>query len=102
MIDGALFMSLLNEDLKAINLQFLMLARECSKINPMEAMWRFNLSDKEIKNLSSLSLDELKTLSDCGKAIFRIPVTQTPTGVTSSIAAALIHIPRSNQEYEHD
>lgn len=85
-----MIMSLLNDDLKTINFQFLMLARECARHNPMEAMWKFNLNDTEIEKISSLSIDEIKSLSDCGRALFRTPITQTPTGITSSIAAALL------------
>lgn len=90
-------MSLLDSDLKAINFQFLMLARECARHTPMEAIWKFNLDDTEIEKISSLSLDEINELAECGRAIFRIPVTHTPSGITSSIAAALQQIPLSSQ-----
>lgn len=63
-------MNLLNDDLKTINFQFLMLVRECARHNPMEAIWKFNLKDVEIEKISSMSLDEIKELSTCGKAVF--------------------------------
>ncbi|MFM8341657.1 MAG: hypothetical protein ACKN9F_05500 [Methylomonas sp.] len=90
-------MSLLDNDLKAINFQFLMLARECARHNPMEAIWKFNLNDAEVEQISGLSLDEINELAECGRAIFRIPVTHTTTGITSSIVAALKPIPLSAQ-----
>lgn len=79
----------LNDDLKTINFQFLMLARECARHNPMEACWKFNLNHAEIETISGLSLDQINNLSDCGRAIFRIPLVQTPPGTTPSIASAL-------------
>ena len=83
-------MNLLNDDLKAINFQFLMLVRECARHNPMEAIWKFNLKDVEIEKISSMSLDEIKELSTCGRAVFTPPMTQTPPGIPSNIAAALL------------
>ncbi|MDO9141812.1 MAG: hypothetical protein Q7U38_15945 [Methylobacter sp.] len=87
-------MNLLSDDLIAINFQFLMLARECARHNPMEANWKFNLNNTEIDNLSSMTLEEIKSLSECGRAIFRTPVvTKKHTRITPSIAAALMPIP---------
>jgi len=86
-------MNLLNDDLKIINFQFLMLARECARHQPMEAIWKFNLSDAEIQRMSSMSLDEVKELAGCGRAVFTIlPVAQTPSRTSSNIAAALLPV----------
>ncbi|MBM4206959.1 MAG: hypothetical protein FJ190_02710 [Gammaproteobacteria bacterium] len=86
-------MNLVNDDLKAINFQFLMLARECARHNPMEAIWMFNLNDIEIEKIASMTLEEIKSLSECGRAVFRMPsVMPTPHGITSSIAASLLPI----------
>ncbi len=83
-------MNSLNDDLKTINFQFLMLVRECARHNPMEAIWKFKLNDVEIDKISSMSLDEIKELSSCGRAVFTPPITQTPPGIPSNIAAALL------------
>ncbi len=88
-------MNLVNDDLKAINFQYLMLARECARHNPMEAIWRFNLDDMEIEKIASMTLDEIKSLSECGRAVFRMPsiMPMPPApGITPSIAAALLPI----------
>jgi len=84
-------MNLVNDDLKAINFQFLMLARECARHNPMEAIWRFNLDELEIEKIASMTIEEIKSLSECGRAVFRMPsVTPAPQGITSCIAASLL------------
>ena len=88
-------MSLLNDDLKTINFQFLMLVRECARHNPMEAIWKFNLNDAEIEKISAMSLDEITELATCGRAVFTIPPPQTLPGVPSNIAVALLSV--SNQ-----
>ncbi len=87
-------MSLLNDDLKSINFQFLMLVRECARHSPMEAIWKFNLKEVDIEKLSSMSLDEIKDLANCGRAVLTIlPITQTQSDITPRIAAALLPIP---------
>ncbi len=65
-------MNLLNDDLKIINFQFLMLVRECARHSPMEAIWKFNLKEVDIEKLSSMSLDEIKDLANCGRAVFTV------------------------------
>ena len=87
-------MNLLNDDLKTINFQFLMLVRECARHHPMEAIWKFNLKDVEIEKISSMSLDEIKELAPRGRAVFTPPSTQTPPSIPSIIAAALLPTPR--------
>ncbi len=87
-------MNLLNDDLKTINFQFLMLVRECARHHPMEAIWKFNLNDVEIEKISSMSLDEIKELSTCGRAVCTPSITQTPPSIPSIIAAALLPTPR--------
>jgi hypothetical protein len=89
-------MDLLNEDLKAINFQFLMLVRECARHNPMEAIWKFNLTEVEIERISIMPMGELTELATCGRAVFTFPpITRKPEGLTATIAAAIL--PVSNQ-----
>lgn len=79
------------DDLKAINLQLLMLARDCARHNPMAAIFKFNLNQTELEKISTLSIDEIADLAECGRAVFRTPpVLQIPHGVSPSVAAALL------------
>ncbi len=84
-------MNLLNDDLKIINFQFLMLVRECARHSPMEAIWKFNLKEVDIEKLSSMSLDEIKDLANCGRAVFTV-LPLTKPDITSRIAAALLPV----------
>jgi len=84
-------MNLVNDDLKNINFQFLMVVRECARHHPMDAIWKFNLNAVEIQRMSCMSLEELKELAECGRAVFTIlPVTATPTTTPPNILAALL------------
>lgn len=84
-------MNLLNDDLKTINFQFLMLVRECARHSPMEAIWKFNLKEVEIETISSMSLDDINAMANCGRAVFTIlPIAQTRPDITLRIAAALL------------
>lgn len=86
-------MNLVNEDLKNLNFQFLMVARECARHHPMDAIWKFNLNALEIERMSRMSLEELKELAECGRAVFTIlPVTATPSTTPSNILAALLPV----------
>jgi len=86
-------MNQLDDDLKTLNIQFLMLARDCAKKTPMEAIWKFNLTNDEVNEISTLSLDEIQSLSECGRVLFRPPVMHPQPGVTPSITAALLSSP---------
>ena len=86
-------MNLVNEDLNHLNFQFLMVARECARHHPMDAIWKFNLNALEIQKMSSMSLEELKELAECGRAVFTIlPVTATPSTTPPNILAALLPV----------
>ena len=65
-------MNSINKDLKNLNFQFLMVARECAKHHPMDAIWKFNLNALEIQKISRMTLDELKGLAECSRAVFTI------------------------------
>jgi hypothetical protein len=84
-------MTALNEDLTSLNFQFLMLARECARNQPMDAIWKFNLNAEGIEKLSAMSIDELREAAACSRAVVTlIPVTTTSSDISSSILAALI------------
>ena len=86
-------MNLINNDLKNINFQFLMLVRECARHDPMGAIWKFNLNSTDIQRLSVMSLEELRELADCGRAVMTIlPVTATPSTTSANILAALLPV----------
>lgn len=86
-------MNLVNDDLKNINFQFLMVVRECARHHPMDAIWKFNLDAAEIERISCMSLEELKELADCGRAVFTIlPVIATPSTTPPNILAALLPV----------
>ena len=86
-------MNLVNEDLNHLNFQFLMVARECARHHPMDAIWKFNLNALEIQKMSRMSLEELKELAECGRAVFTIlPVTSTPSTTPPNILAALLPV----------
>ena len=86
-------MNLINNDLKAINFQFLMILRECVRHDPMEAIWKFNLKAADVQRLSVMTLEELKELADCGRAVLTIlPVTATPSTTPVNILAALLPV----------
>jgi hypothetical protein len=86
-------MNLVNEDLNHLNFQFLMVARECARHHPMDAIWKFNLNALEIQKMSRMSLEELKELAECGRAVFTIlPVTATPSTAPPNVLAALLPV----------
>ena len=86
-------MSFINPDLENLNFQFLVMVRECAKHNPMDATWKFNLNAEEIERISVMSLEELKVVSSCCRAVFTLlPINQIPSTstISSSILAALL------------
>lgn len=86
-------MNLVNDDLKNLNFQFLMVVRECARHHPMDAIWKFNLDAAEIERISCMSLEDLKELAECGRAVFTIlPVLATPSTTPPSILAALLPV----------
>lgn len=84
-------MNLVNEDLKNLNFQFLMVARECARHHPMDAIWKFNLNASEIQRMSGMSLEEVKGLAECGRAVFTVlPTTSASSATPANILAALL------------
>lgn len=86
-------MILVNDDLKNINFQFLMVVRECVRHHPMDSIWKFNLDAAEIERISCMSLEDLKELAECGRAVFTIlPIIATPSTTPPNILAALLPV----------
>jgi hypothetical protein len=79
-----------DEDLKNLNFQFLMLLRECARHYPLEAKWKFSISESDIEKVSLLTLNEVNVWSACSRPLFTvIPNDMTSAHVSSSILAAL-------------
>jgi hypothetical protein len=62
-----------NEDLKAINLRYLMLAKKCAQTDPNLAVIQFNLNRNEVDDISKMSLEQIKNLSNCGRIFIHLP-----------------------------
>ena len=98
---GWIAMELLEDDLKTLNFQFLMLVRECARHHPMEAIWKFNLTHVEIERIAIMPMAELNELATCGRAALMLPpITKKPNSVTATIAAALLPMPKPTQSDE--
>jgi hypothetical protein len=93
-IIGNTNVNLVSDDLKNINFQFLILVRECARHHPMDAIWKFNLNDRDVQRMSRMSLEELKEMAECGRAVFTVlPVTKTASIAPPNILAALLPMP---------
>jgi hypothetical protein len=92
-------MTTIDTDLKKLNLTFLMVARECARHTPIEAIWKFNLDHAQVMRISSMSIDDLQSLAGGGRAVFTIIPTEaatknnstTPASVVASLATATSH-----------
>lgn len=80
-----------DEDIKALNYQFLIIVRECARQYPLEAMWKFGLNETDIEKLSAMSITEVQAFSACSRSVFTVvpTVVTAPAHVTPSILAAL-------------
>lgn len=91
-------MSTLEEDLAQLNFEYLMLARECARSNPMEAAWRFGLDPNKISVFAGLSLEEIRKQSSINRAVISLlPIGQLEVS-TTFYAALLIHTDQSKKE----
>ncbi len=66
-------MSLLNNELVLINIQFLMLVREYTRTEPIESLWTFDLYEEEVDAIATMSLLEIQEISRKGKAVIAAP-----------------------------
>jgi len=83
-------MSTLDQDLAHLNFEYLMLARECARSNPMEAAWRFGVGRKQIETLAGFSLDQIKELSNSVRAVITLIPLNTPQNMPLATHAALL------------
>ncbi|WP_347988598.1 hypothetical protein [Methylomonas sp. AM2-LC] len=91
-------MSTLEEDLTQLNFEYLMLARECARSNPMEAAWRFGLDPDRISEFAALSMEEIKNQSSINRAVITLlPIGQFEAS-TTAYAALLIHTDQSQNK----
>jgi hypothetical protein len=82
-------MYLVNDDLNDINFRFLMVVRECARHHPLDAIWKFNLSAVDLEKISAMSIDELKEMATCNRAVLTL-LPFTANDMPSSILAALL------------
>jgi hypothetical protein len=87
-------MSNVDNDLKNLNFQYLIVVRECARHQPMEAIWKFNLNARDIERISDMSIEELTQLAACSRAVFTLsPLTATSLDAPPNILAALLPVP---------
>ncbi len=77
-------MSTLEQDLAHLNFEYLMLARECARSNPLEAAWRFGVDPEQIGEIAGYSLERIRELSD----IARVVVTLIPLNTSQNVSLA--------------
>lgn len=80
----------IQSDLKALNLQFLMLVREYARNRPIDAVWIFGMNEADIDGILSMTMDQIQELASCGRAVLKIlPSTDTRPNASLNILAAL-------------
>lgn len=83
-------MSTLEQDLATLNFDYLMLARECARANPLEAVWRFGVDRQQIDDIAGFSLEKIRALSIVGRSVFTVLPSNTPAHVPIATHAALL------------
>jgi hypothetical protein len=83
-------MSTLDQDLAHLNFEYLMLARECSRSNPMEAAWRFGVDGKQIETIAGFSVSNIRELSGVARAVITLIPLNTPQNAPLASHAALL------------
>ena len=83
-------MSTLEQDLAHLNFEYLMLARECGRNNPLEAAWRFGVDRKQIEEIAGFSVENIRELSSIARAVFTLIPMNTPKNVSLASHAALL------------
>ncbi|WP_347990196.1 hypothetical protein [Methylomonas sp. AM2-LC] len=78
-------------DLKTLNLKFLMFARETISHFPMESAYIFGLNSEQLKKISSMSVEEIIFASESGRSLIKIDliekVSDFPSGLLASLEA---------------
>jgi hypothetical protein len=83
-------MSTLEQDIAHLNFEYLMLARECARNNPMEAAWRFGVDRKQIEELSGFSVEKIRELSGIARTVITLIPMNTPKNVSLASHTALL------------
>jgi hypothetical protein len=83
-------MSTLEQDIAHLNFEYLMLARECARNNPMEAAWRFGVDRKQIEELSGFSVEKIRELSGIARTVITLIPMNTPKNVSLASHVALL------------
>lgn len=83
-------MSTLEQDIVHLNFEYLMLARECARNNPMEAAWRFGVDRKQIEELSGFSVEKIRELSGIARTVITLIPMNTPKNVSVASHVALL------------
>ncbi|MFA5922573.1 MAG: flagellar transcriptional regulator FlhD [Methylococcaceae bacterium] len=83
-------MSILEQDLAHLNFEYLMLARECARNNPMEAAWRFGVERKQIEEIAGFSVEKIRELSSIARTVITLIPMNTPKNVSLAAHAALL------------
>ncbi|MEY3788058.1 MAG: hypothetical protein RIQ94_2796 [Pseudomonadota bacterium] len=83
-------MSTLDQDLTQLNFEYLILARECARNNPMEAAWRFGVERKQIEEIAEFSVEKIRELSCIARTVITLMPMNTPKNVSLAAHAALL------------
>ncbi len=83
-------MSTLEQDLAQLNFEYLMLARDAIRGNPLEAAWRFGLTQNQISMMETLTVEKIRNLACTSRAIVSLLPLQTPTHLAPSLHGALL------------
>jgi len=91
-------MSTLEQDLAQLNFEYLMLARECARNNPMEAAWRFGVERKKIEEIAGFSVENIRELSCIARTVITVIPMNTPKNVSLATHAALLTSAKANSQ----
>jgi hypothetical protein len=83
-------MSTLEQDLAQLNFEYLILARDAIRSNPLEAAWRFGLTQNQISMMETLTVEKIKNLACTSRAVVSLLPLQTPAHLAPSLHGALL------------
>ena len=89
-------MSTLEQDLANLNFEYLMLARECARSNPVEAAWIFGVDRTQVDEIAGYSLEKIKELASITRTVLRLLPLHTPNDISLSTHASLLLPVNSN------
>lgn len=83
-------MSTLDHDLARLNFEYLLLARECARSNPVEAAWRFGMDRGQIEILATLTIEKIRELADNCRAAVKLLPFKSPENVSVGLYSAML------------